>query len=239
MLDSKTGQGNLTQGFSLRGAMIVQNLAHPHHRIDQRDGVHGNHTGISGRQRIVPALDEGDVLLEKRTPIGPRETAGDLFDRLSVLGGEAAVEALDRLESGDAVFTPQDHDQATYAKKLQKTDGRIDWNRTRDEVDRLIRGVTPWPGARTSFVQKKGHKELVIFEVATIELDELDPQGQMLASRGAPGTVLEADKRLVVMAGDAPLVIERLKPAGKQAMDGASFLRGARLEAGTRLGGRT
>lgn len=195
-------------------------------------------TGVS-IQRIVPALDEGDVLLEKRTAIGSRETAGDLFERLSALGAEAAVEALDVLESGKAVFTPQDHSQATYAKKLKKVDGRIDWNRTRAEVDRTVRGLTPWPGARTSFVQKKGHKELVILAVSEIELEALDPQGQMLASRGAPGTVLEADKRLVVMAGDAPLSIDELKPAGKQAMDAASFLRGARLEAGTRLGGRT
>jgi methionyl-tRNA formyltransferase len=97
--------------------------------------------------------------------------------------------------------------------------------------------MTPWPGARTSYVEKKGHKELVLLEVSEVELEELDPAAQMLASRGAAGTVLEAGKRLVVMAADAPLIIEQLKPAGKQAMEGAAFLRGARLEAGTRLGG--
>ena len=190
-------------------------------------------------QRIVRALDEGDVLLDRRTPIGQRETAGELFDRLRALGAEAAVEALDQVESGNAEFTPQDHELATYAPKLTKADGRVDWNQTRVEVDRLVRAMTPWPGARTSFVQKKGHKELVLLEVGPIELEHLDPQGQMLASRGAPGTVLESDKRLIVMAADAPLLIQRLKPAGKQAMDGAAFLHGARLEAGTRLGGRT
>lgn len=209
-----------------RGAAPVQKA------ITEGDEV----TGVS-IQRIVPALDEGDVLLSKELTIGARENAGELFDRLRELGATAAVDALDLLDSGDAQFTPQDHAAATFAPKLSKLDGRINWSKSRADIDRLVRGMTPWPGARTSYMEKKGHKELVLLEVSEIELDELSPQAQMLASRGAPGTVLEADKRLVIMAADAPLRIETIKPAGKQAMDGSAFCRGARLEAGTRLGG--
>jgi len=212
-----------------RGAAPVQKA------ITEGDKV----TGVS-IQRIVAALDEGDVLLSRELRIGERETAGELFDRLRELGAIAAVDALDLLElgeSGDAQFTPQDHNSATYATKLKKLDGRINWSATRAEIDRLVRGMTPWPGARTSYMEEKGHKELVLLEVSTIELDELTPQAQMLATRGAPGTVLEADKRLVIMAADNPLLVEQIKPAGKQAMQGAAFCRGSRLEAGTRLGG--
>ena len=192
-------------------------------------------TGVS-IQRIVPALDEGDVLLSREIEIGPRETSGELFERLADLGAEAAVAALDLLESGDAIFTPQDHDQATYAKKLKKTDGRVSWKASCAEIDRLVRAMTPWPGARTSYVEKKGHKELVLLEVRAVELESLSPAAQMLASTGAAGTILETKGGFFVLAGDGPLEIVRLKPAGKQAMEGEAYLRGARLEPGGRLG---
>lgn len=192
-------------------------------------------TGVS-IQRIVPALDEGDVLLTRELEIGPRETSGELFERLAELGAEAAVAALDLLEAGDASFTPQDPTRATYAKKLSKNDGRVSWQTTRAEIDRLVRAMTPWPGARTSYVEKKGHRELVLLEVRPVELEALSAGARVLASTGAAGTLLETQGGFFVLCGDGPLEIVRLKPAGKQAMEGEAFLRGARLEPGGRLG---
>src|SRR5258706_2358540 len=94
-------------------------------------------TGVSV-QRMVLRLDAGGVLPEERTPIGPRETAGELSARLAVLGGEAAVRALDLVESGRARFVPQDESRATQARKIHKQQGRIDWARAAADIERLV-----------------------------------------------------------------------------------------------------
>ena len=109
-------------------------------------------TGVS-IQRMVLALDAGDVLLEKRTAIGPAETAADLFERLSQLGADAAEEALDLLAGGDAVFIPQDESLVTLAPKLTKDDGRIDFTLPAATIARHVRAMTTWPGARTTSVE--------------------------------------------------------------------------------------
>ncbi|MCB9914467.1 MAG: methionyl-tRNA formyltransferase [Planctomycetes bacterium] len=177
-------------------------------------------TGVS-IQRMVLALDEGDVLLERRTPIGAHETSGQLFERLALLGGEAAVAALDLLASGDARFTPQDPARVTYAKKLTKEDGSLDWSRDAAGLERLVRAVTPWPGARTL---APGGKELVVLEARCAE------------GAGAPGTLLETKPRCLVACGTGALELVTVKPAGKQAMEATAWLNGARLAAGERLG---
>lgn len=177
-------------------------------------------TGVSV-QRMVLALDEGDVLMEERTPIRPEESSGDLLARLAELGGRAAVAAVDALEAGTATFTPQDEALATYAKKLTKEDGLLDWSRPAEEVARRIRAMTPWPGARTSLPDGRA---LVVLEVAPA--DPVD---------GAPGTLVEVNGHLIVSTGSGALNLLRVKPAGKGAMEGGAFLRGARLEPGTRL----
>ncbi len=179
-------------------------------------------TGVSV-QRIVPALDEGDVVHALETPIGPEETAGELAARLAVLGGRAAVEALDRIEAGTAEFRPQDPALATYAPKLRKEDGRVDFARPAAELHRFVRAMTPWPGARTS---DPAGRELILLAVRPLD----EPAG------APPGTLLPAGRRLVVATADRALEVLRLKPAGKREMDGEEWLRGARLEAGERLG---
>jgi methionyl-tRNA formyltransferase len=177
-------------------------------------------TGIS-IQRIVAELDAGDVLLERRLAIAPQETAGELFARLAALAGEAAVEALDALASGRATFTPQDPARVTFARKLRKEHGRIDWTRGADELERFVRAMTPWPGART--LAPDG-RELALLRV------------RALADGGAAGVVLEAGPRLVVACGAGSLELLELAPAGKRAMSASEWLRGARLAAGERLG---
>jgi len=180
-------------------------------------------TGVS-IQRIVEELDAGDVLLSRERPIGPRENAGDLFEALARLAGEAAVDALDLLERGDARFEPQDPQRVTLARKLTKAQGRIDWSRTVWELERFVRAMTPWPGARCT--DPRGRDLTVL---AARLYDEGEAPG------AAPGELIEAAGRLVVACGRGLLELERVAPAGKRAMSGVDFLRGARLEPGTRL----
>lgn len=206
------------------GALNVHASLLPRHRgaspiqaaIAQGDAQ----TGVA-IQRMVPALDAGDVLVERATPIGPAETAGELGARLAALGGEATVAALDALESGRARFTPQDPTRATYTKKLRKEHGRVDWSRPAQELERQVRALNPWPLLRA--LDPKG-RELAILRARAAD------------GAGAPGEILAADQRLVVACGAGALEILELTPAGKRALSAAEFLRGARLERGTRMG---
>lgn len=176
-------------------------------------------TGVS-IQRMVLALDEGDVLLSRSTPIGPADTSGDLFDRLAKLGGEAAVEALDLLATGKANYTPQDAALATYAPKLKKADGNVDWSRPAVELERHVRAMHPWPGAKSA---TPDGKPLVIQSAELVE------------ASGAAGELLELTPRCVVACGSGALELQTVKPAGKRAMPAGDWLRGARLEVGERL----
>ncbi len=182
-------------------------------------------TGVSV-QRMVLALDEGDVQLERRTPIGEHETAGELFDRLALLGGEAAVAALDELDAGVATFTPQDPELVTYARKFTKDDGKIDWAKDAGTLDAHIRGVSPWPAAQA--LAPDGTK-LVITRARLIALEG----GAEHSAK--PGTLLETKKRCIVACGDGALELLNVKPAGKKAMEATAWLRGARLTEGDQL----
>jgi methionyl-tRNA formyltransferase len=180
-------------------------------------------TGVS-IQRIVAALDRGDVLLSRAHAIGPRDTAGDLLQALAPIAGDAAVEALDRLERGEATFTPQDERLASYAPKLKKEDGRIDWQEPADAIERRVRAMSPWPTAVTMLPDGR---DLQILRARLAE-----------APRGEPGTlVVGAQGGALVVAGRGALELEQVRLAGKRAVSGAEFLRGARLELPAPLGG--
>jgi methionyl-tRNA formyltransferase len=181
-------------------------------------------TGVTV-QRIVPKLDEGDILLAREHAIDPRETSGTLLAALAELGGETLVEALDLLESGRAELVPQDGSRATYASKLRKEHGAVPWSLPASEIERHVRAMQPWPGARASTPQGR---EVTLLEARVVESS---------AGPGSPGpgTVLEAGERFVVACGANALEIVSLVPAGKSPMSGAEFLRGARITAGERL----
>ena len=209
------------------GSLNVHASLLPHWRgaapIQRAIAAGDRETGISV-QRMVAALDEGDVLLERRTPIGADESAGELLERLAELGGEAIVEALDRLQDGSATFTPQDPERATYAPKLAKSDGHVDWTRSAEDLARHVRAMTPWPGAHTRLPDGR---ELAILRAT--------PHPRV--PTGPPGALQDDPRALRVATGQGTLELLEVKPAGKGAVAGDAFLRGARLPAGATLGG--
>lgn len=210
------------------GALNVHASLLPRHRgaspIQAAILAGDRETGVT-IQRMVLALDEGDVLVAEKLAIGADETAGELLQHLARLGGEAAVKALDLIERGDARFVPQDARLATYAKKLPKEAGWIDWSQRSDEILRFVRAMTPWPGARTT---APGGSELVV----------LKARASAAGAADAPGMLLDEPGSLCVSTGAGALVLERVKPAGKAEMDGGAWLRGVRLAPGARLGVR-
>jgi len=180
-----------------------------------------SHSGIS-IQRMVLALDAGDILCETSTPIGAQETAGELAGRLAQLGGSTLVQALDLLESGKGQFTPQDANAITHCRKIKKDEGRIDFARSTIDIERLVRAMNPWPSA---FCYLPDGRRLAVLEAQVVE-EDLD--------RPEPGFLMEG-KSLRVACSDGVFEFSQVKPQGKGAMDGESFLRGSRLPAGTRL----
>jgi methionyl-tRNA formyltransferase len=183
-------------------------------------------TGVTV-QRMVLALDAGDVVTGLELAIGPEETSGELLTRLAELGARAAIGALDLIESGRIQPVPQDPSLVTLAPKLSKGEGQLDWSRPAEDLARRVRALTPWPGARTS---EPGGRELTIEQAAVVAYPPAPPDAE-------PGTILVAHKQLVVATGHGALELRTLKPAGKRAMDASSYLLGARLTVGQRLGG--
>jgi methionyl-tRNA formyltransferase len=182
-------------------------------------------TGVS-IQRLVRALDAGDLLLSEATPIDAEETAGELLERLAALGASTLLRALDALATGQARFMPQDPDAVTLAPKLRKEDGLLDWSRPAAELARRVRAVTPWPGARTTVIGTGEPREIVVTRARLASAPELPP-GQ---PSGQPaGTLIGSGDGCLVRAADDWLELLEVKPAGKAAMSGADFLRGARF----------
>jgi methionyl-tRNA formyltransferase len=171
--------------------------------------------------RMDEGMDTGPILLQVEERIADDEDAGNLGDRLAVLGGRLLVETLDRLEAGAVVAGAQEHDRATMAPKLRPEEEWIDWTEDAAAVRRRVRALAPDPGARTRFRGK-------ILKVLRVE--EVDGSGD-------PGTVLDpVDERPVVAAGSRAVVLERVIPEGKKPMSGDDFARGYRPELGERLG---
>ncbi|GGL68766.1 methionyl-tRNA formyltransferase [Wenxinia marina] len=156
-------------------------------------------------------LDTGAILLERRTPIGPEETTGDLHDRLAALGAEAVVEALARLDALTPV--PQQADGVTYAAKIDKAEARVDWTRPADEVSAHIRGLSPFPGA---WCEVAGERVKLL-------------RARVAEGQGAPGEVLGG---FTIACGSGAVEVTEVQRAGKRPMSAAEALRGMELPAG-------
>lgn len=161
-------------------------------------------------------LDTGPVLLRAAIPIGATDTTGDLHDRLAQLGARLIVDALARLDALKA--EPQAADGVTYAAKIDKAEAAVDWTRPAIEVDRQIRGLSPFPGAWTTHAGRR-------LKLLRSRLAEGD---------GAPGEVVHG---MTIACGAGAVDILEVQAEGRARQDAASFLRGAPIASGTRLGG--
>lgn len=179
-------------------------------------------SGVTTMQMDV-GLDTGDMLLKKEVLLDEEETGGSLHDKLSTLGGNLLIETLEKIEAGDIHPEKQDDSQAgEYARMLDKNLGRIDFSMPAAEIERLIRGLNPWPSAFTSY----NGKTMKLWKAKT------DNCGQ-----GVPGQVIHVDKNsFTVQTGQGTLQILELQMEGKKRMDAGAFLRGCPLETGTILG---
>ena len=167
-------------------------------------------------------LDTGDMLEKAEIVLDEKETGGSLFDKLSALGGELILSTLEKMENGTITRTPQGDSTTSYAKMLKKTMGEIDWNMEAVKIERLIRGLNPWPSAYTSL---KG-KTVKIWSADVVAGE----------STGNPGRVTVTKDKLLVECGENFLSITELQLEGKKRMETAAFLRGFTVEDQTVFG---
>ncbi len=173
-------------------------------------------TGITIMQ-MDEGLDTGAMLLKLPVPIGAEDTAQTLHDKLAVLGGEAIVAALAQLQYGALDEQPQDESLATYAAKLSKAEGRLDWHRPACELARAVRAYNPFPVAQVAY---RG----VVWRVW---------QAEMSGARGVPGEILRVDKEgLLVACGEGALLLREVQKAGGKRLPLAQFLPGNPVKAG-------
>jgi len=174
-------------------------------------------TGVTIMQ-MDEGLDTGDIRLQKKTAIAPDETGESLLAKLGPLGAEALTEALRLLERGQLPRVPQDHSAATLAPLLTREDGKVDWTRTAQELDARRRGFTPWPGAWTTL------------DGSVLKIHDARPT----RGTGAPGELLEGTA--FAAGGGTAWELREVQPEGKKRLPAASWLLGARLQPGSRLG---
>ncbi len=181
-------------------------------------------TGITIMQ-MDAGLDTGAMLLKEAVPITPTTTASSLHDDLAALGARMIVTALAGLAAGTLTAEPQPEDGVTYAAKLTREDGRLDWSRDAAFVERQVRALTPWPGCWFDLGTGSGTERIKVLAA--------EPAGE--AAGAAAGTLL--DGRMTVACGDGRAVrLVRVQRPGKAPVDGEAFLRGFAVPAGTVLG---
>ena len=178
-------------------------------------------TGVT-IMRMSEGMDEGDMLLQRATPIAPDETYGTLQPRLAALGAAALMDALAALHAGTLRATPQDSAAATYAPMIRKADGAIDWTLPAAAIACRVRAFNPWPSAFSTYGGRlmKVHRARALAE----------------STAAAPGTVLGLGDVIRVATGAGVLGIEELQLEGKRALPAAAFARGGGLAVGERLG---
>jgi methionyl-tRNA formyltransferase len=162
-------------------------------------------------------LDTGDILLKRELKIAPGETGGSLHDRLAGIAPEALSAALQLLQSGNAPRIPQESIRATYAPKLEREHGRIDWNDPAEVVERKMRAFDPWPGAFTMLYDEAGvPRKLKVFG------------GKLLDGEGRPGGIVRVDDEIVVGTSRGALSLGEVQLEGKRRMSAGEFAAGWR-----------
>ena len=190
-------------------------------------------------------IDTGDMILSRSIPIGEDETAGELLERLSVLGAEVMAETCDLIAADRAVGIAQDDSLANYAPKLGKDDRRIRWELSAAAVHNHIRGVTPWPGAFTTLmgrpVKVKASRFAREIPGAGGDLGGVDGGSAGKAGGATPGQVIDidSDRGVLVSCGSGAIWLPVLQAEGRKAIAGADFARGSRLKVGDGFGQET
>ena len=183
-------------------------------------------TGVT-TMRMDEGLDTGDMIMKQEVIVDEDETGGSLFDKLSEVGAKLCVKTMEAIENGTAVYTPQDDALATHTGKIQKEMGSIDWSKDAEVIERLVRGLNPWPSAYTKFEGK------------TLKIWSADVE-EDAAGRPSPETfgqvVCVGKDAFSVQTGKGLLTIRELQLEGKKRMDTAAFLRGYPVETGVKLG---
>lgn len=185
--------------------------------------LNGDKEGGVTIMQIAPKMDSGDILLQERIPLDPKETLKTYEAKAAKAGAQLVLKALKGLEEGTIVFTPQNEEEATYLKKIDKSDGLIDFNRPAAEIERQIRACDPWPSAFTYLNGK-------MFKIWDADVEEKE-------SSALAGTVAEAGKKYILIKTSQGL----LKPnivqiEGKRRMTMEEFLRGYKIKEGDRFG---
>jgi len=193
-----------------RGAAPIQ------HAIINGDQV----TGVT-TMYLSEGWDDGDVILQDKEPILPTDTAGTLHDRLARKGAALLDETLSLISAGRAPRVPQDHHQATYAPKLSKSDGAIDWKQPAARIANLVRGLNPWPTAYT-FLQS----EMIKVWEAEAAGDDESPPGEILAI---------TPEGILVGTGLGTLLLKKLQREGARIHDAYDTANGMRLRVGQKF----
>ena len=175
-------------------------------------------------QQMGEGLDTGDMISKIVIPISPTETGGSLFGKLAQAGADLLIKTLPSIEQGTAEFEKQPEESPTpYAAMITKQMGLMDFRKSAEELERLVRGLNPWPSAYTSLDGKT---------MKVWEADVLDRE-----SKEEPGTIVEVTKKEIIVAtGSNDLALHEIQLAGKKRMQVQAFLLGYQVEAGMKLG---
>ncbi|MBQ3029611.1 MAG: methionyl-tRNA formyltransferase [Agathobacter sp.] len=179
-------------------------------------------TGVTIMQMDI-GMDTGDMIAKREVVIEKDETGGGLFDKLAEVGAKLCVDTMVEIENGTATRTPQNHEEATHVSMISKELGNIDWKKSAVEIERLIRGLNPWPSA---FTQLDG-KSFKIWKADVLESN----------TDKVPGTIVRVEKGCMeVQTGEGVLSLLEVQLEGKKRMETDAFLRGCSVEVGTCLG---
>lgn len=176
-------------------------------------------TGITIMKTDV-GIDSGDIILSEKVDIGEKETCGELFDKLTLVGADLLIKALDLIVEGKAEYEKQNQSDATFTKMIRKEDALIDWKKKAVEINNQIRAFNPAPGAYT------------FIDGLPIKIFEADPS----SGSGAPGEIIDCGEKLEIACGVGSLIIKKLQKSGGKTMDASDFLRGNRMKPGKFLG---
>ncbi len=185
-------------------------------------------TGITTMQMDV-GLDTGDMLLKVEVPMDKKETYGSLHDKMAAAGAKLCVETLEGLEQKTIVPEKQGEMTTEYAKMIHKSMGNIDWTQDAVVIERLIRGLNPWPSAYTSWHQKN----MKIWDAEVVGQEQIDVNEAEDMSATKEGTIIAVDKEsFIVKTGNGALKILEVQIPGKKRMDAGAFLRGYQVKIG-------